>query len=432
MLKRLKSCLTFASFVLTIGLAGLWISGRVVILRTVRFADSRSHLFVSHGALQLDCTGLADSLRDFRYCIWSEFSLGRFTDLPAHELATVTADGMWTFRAIGRFVIHTPLQELADSNGNPIFIEQSLPMRLVTLPAWLVIAIAAVLPVRAANIWLRHPRGAWERWNPIKFVARRYVSLSILLSIVICLGWMASEMKYVHLCFSIVDGKSKNWLSLHNGTLFYFLGEREPLAHYENDAFRSVSLNTDRLTFMPWESRFLVAITINRNDSVGIPFWLLLTGTLSVPLTWLLMRLWGKRFRPGHCVDCDYDLRASTGRCPECGRAIDAVAPRVIKPARRQIVLFGSAVVLLLANCVLVTAWTESRIAPCVLFEVIQAKSTPHLAIEFGNVVITTASAPAGATQSPMPVWPFVIVLAGAAGGLLWAGRRIGRPLERN
>ena len=30
-----------------------------------------------------------------------------------------------------------------------------------------------------------------------------------------------------------------------------------------------------------------------------------------------------ERFRRGQCLSCGYDLRGASGKCPECGRAID-------------------------------------------------------------------------------------------------------------
>ena len=59
---------------------------------------------------------------------------------------------------------------------------------------------------------------------------------------------------------------------------------------------------------------------------VVTPYWLPALLLLALPLLWLtkslaLAKLRG-RVRRGICPDCRYDLRASTGRCPECGREI--------------------------------------------------------------------------------------------------------------
>jgi len=56
---------------------------------------------------------------------------------------------------------------------------------------------------------------------------------------------------------------------------------------------------------------------------LSIPYWflsclLLLPSTMSI----LKMRRWMQRRRAGQCEYCGYDLRASTGNCPECGNAI--------------------------------------------------------------------------------------------------------------
>lgn len=52
--------------------------------------------------------------------------------------------------------------------------------------------------------------------------------------------------------------------------------------------------------------------------AVWLPLWLFaaagLVGTLG------FARLAGRKRRSGGCSNCGYDLRASEGRCPECGR----------------------------------------------------------------------------------------------------------------
>jgi hypothetical protein len=61
---------------------------------------------------------------------------------------------------------------------------------------------------------------------------------------------------------------------------------------------------------------------------IMIPYWFLFIVTAIVPL-WLMgesvknrYRIMNRR-RQGRCLACGYDLRASAGQCPECGREID-------------------------------------------------------------------------------------------------------------
>lgn len=59
-----------------------------------------------------------------------------------------------------------------------------------------------------------------------------------------------------------------------------------------------------------------------RQVAVQAPYWILLPATGALPIARLLLsgrRRRAARAAAGLCVICGYDLRATPGRCPECG-----------------------------------------------------------------------------------------------------------------
>jgi hypothetical protein len=52
-----------------------------------------------------------------------------------------------------------------------------------------------------------------------------------------------------------------------------------------------------------------------------VPLWMIVVATSALP-GWILVRWAGRRLtkrRAGFCLTCNYDLRATPDRCPECG-----------------------------------------------------------------------------------------------------------------
>jgi hypothetical protein len=67
----------------------------------------------------------------------------------------------------------------------------------------------------------------------------------------------------------------------------------------------------------------------SRSSAVAVPYWALMLAGLAYPAA-RLATMGGRRRRrrlaAGLCVNCGYDLRASAGRCPECGNIQPAAA----------------------------------------------------------------------------------------------------------
>jgi hypothetical protein len=62
--------------------------------------------------------------------------------------------------------------------------------------------------------------------------------------------------------------------------------------------------------------------------NIRLPYWLLIVLFSILPIVWLGRRLRERRrirrLRRHQCASCGYDLRATPGRCPECGTVADA------------------------------------------------------------------------------------------------------------
>ena len=74
---------------------------------------------------------------------------------------------------------------------------------------------------------------------------------------------------------------------------------------------------------------------------VLVPHWFLVALMAIIPPWWLYVKARARhRRRRGRCLGCGYDLRATPGRCPECGAVSERSAPphnpSTMNPRSRQ------------------------------------------------------------------------------------------------
>jgi len=76
----------------------------------------------------------------------------------------------------------------------------------------------------------------------------------------------------------------------------------------------------NRLGFFSYPSGLFTSFSDSNERVWTIPAWLPVIGLTMPPLfaLWRVLRK-RRRRREGHCPHCNYDLRATPDRCPECG-----------------------------------------------------------------------------------------------------------------
>ena len=429
MLKRFRQALILLSLALLLSVLALWASDDALIVRSNKIIEARSHLWISRGAMHLDCTGVYVFLRDVRYADELTFARDEITRLPAELRATADTLGPFTFRWQSRFTRRVPLQDLTDSAGQPIYMEQSVPMKLLTVPAWLLAALLAIAPGRAFVRRVRMPRSAWL--SPLRFVRRRGVAICTAVSILICIAWIASIVRPA-VYYTRPGDFDPHVARSSDGAIELQTNAPQNYARYREHVGQSgVEVYRRRSTTWPLIAPFAYSYD-GTSSSKQVPYWFLFVLTAVVPMTWLAMRIWGRREVAGLCPNCDYDLRATTDRCPECGRPIDAATPRISR-RRLQAGRFALAALLILLAGVIVLAWTDARNDTALFFAGDLYKSA--FWINLANGQLRAFSGVAGRSPAMLmqiPAWVPVASLVAIAGLMFWTGRRAGRIIAHH
>jgi hypothetical protein len=169
-------------------------------------------------------------------------------------------------------------------------------------------------------------------------------ALSLLLCVAVCVLWVRS---YSHVTSLVLhrdpDGAGERLWEL-NSLLggFYLSTMRFPAGPYPQATTKRVldvalpeialHAQSPRFAFagFQYQSEKPWGFTPGRPRHWRIPFWFLaaLTGVLPVWRATVTRRARrrARRVERGLCPTCGYDLRASPGRCPECGAAAAAAA----------------------------------------------------------------------------------------------------------
>jgi hypothetical protein len=157
--------------------------------------------------------------------------------------------------------------------------------------------------------------------------------LSLLLCVAVCMLWIRSHLRYDYVKYVgrewvytvasdrglLIFSRSSAWNDINrpggpgNGWYAESLGgARRPIDFYNAKRYPK-----------PWYKFGLHPPRLEpRYRDAAVPNWGLSLLTAILPAHRVLdVRRRARRHRAGLCPVCGYDLRATPGRCPECGRA---------------------------------------------------------------------------------------------------------------
>jgi hypothetical protein len=192
------------------------------------------------------------------------------------------------------------------------------------------------------------PANSLVRWR--RPMTRPLMHIASVLSLLLCLAavalWVRSYFANdwigrVHYSAGIDSEDHHLWLEANCGVL-RLTGGGDPAEHFSAVRWerRRFPVDRGRSDFGTDEPRFFRAIGITwempRRLITGETSWsvrirIALPASVFALLAILCARPWPrgrKHYEPMTCASCGYDLRATPGRCPECGTTPTIEAPR--------------------------------------------------------------------------------------------------------
>ena len=146
--------------------------------------------------------------------------------------------------------------------------------------------------------------------------------LSLLLCAAVCALWVRSY--YVEDTLYFATRERADTITVTRGTLVVeFLVGNHPTPGLRHETIgvgklpRTASAMGAPPDWQRWGIEWSPSVNL-----LAVSLWWVLGATAALPLAWVPSR---RRKLAGNCRCCGYDLRATPGRCPECGALPQAV-----------------------------------------------------------------------------------------------------------